>query len=471
MAKLTTVISLLSLLYAGILQANVPVKNTVPALDPSKAVNQPGLAFMQNYKGKNQIKLLNNRFRIDAEVEEIMLLFFRKHGSAPVVLVRPDGSKLYPKDADIKKLTWHDDLAYDLIQLKDPMPGPWQALGKILPDSKILVLSDVELQVDPFPSQVYQYEQIKTQARIVNAGHIINEPGFHEVVRLRAHLYSTNDSDAENFGADIFKLGEFLDNGKDLDERRRDGIFTVAYDVNAVPGRWLPKYKVNAALFSRELEQDPIHILPNPVTLSEKLASEGERYHYVYINVDDSNLNNDELIFQGTIQFPNGETQTFNISQQQKRELEIFQNDYGRFVIETQVFGTDKSGREFVLNLPEFGFVTSMPEMELSLPEEMSAEQQAMEQAAAEQKVIEQQKEEEVPVLLIVIINLAILLFGLLVIWMFVLKRDIPNPMTLIKRKKKVTEDEDTKTEDKEIKKDAKPQSSDDILDLSLPDD
>ena len=43
----------------------------------------------------NEIPLLDNRFRIDHDVDKITLLFFRRQGSPAVVLVRPDGSKIY----------------------------------------------------------------------------------------------------------------------------------------------------------------------------------------------------------------------------------------------------------------------------------------------------------------------------------------------------------------------------------------
>ena len=42
----------------------------------------------------NQIPYFDNRFKIDALVEEITLLFFRKNGTPPIILVRPDGTKI-----------------------------------------------------------------------------------------------------------------------------------------------------------------------------------------------------------------------------------------------------------------------------------------------------------------------------------------------------------------------------------------
>ena len=436
--------------------------------------SMPQLEFMKNFTGKNQIKLLNNRFRVDYEVDEVMLLFFRQHGSAPVVLVRPDGSKIYPRDADKQVIEWHADVSYDLIRLKSPMAGPWQALGRILPESKILVLSDIELQVEPLPENIFQYEQIKSEARVVNAEEMITDGGFRDVISLRAALYSTNDVDAENFGADLFRLGQFRDDGRDLDERPRDGVFTLAYYIDAASGVWLPKYKVQAELFTRELEQDPIRVLPNPISYEAKLAQPGERYHYVDINIDETYLDKSTIVFQGMIRFPNGETQTFNLSELHKRQLEIFQNDYGVYRVMNEVFGTDNFGREFRLKLPPFEFISQEPDLMSAIPDEMSEEQMQMEaEAAAQQQVIEEPKEEPVPVLLLVVINLAILIFGFLVIWLVVLNKSIPNPLNLIKGKKKATSaDEQTPEKEEKVgKKAPEAATSDDILDLSLPED
>ena len=41
---------------------------------------------------QNEIPLLDNRFRIDSQLDEITLLFFRKPGSPAVILVRPMAS-------------------------------------------------------------------------------------------------------------------------------------------------------------------------------------------------------------------------------------------------------------------------------------------------------------------------------------------------------------------------------------------
>ncbi len=57
---------------------------------------------------QNSIELLQNRFRVDFEVEEITMIFFRDFGSAPIVLVQPDGSKIFQSSADDISIFWFD---------------------------------------------------------------------------------------------------------------------------------------------------------------------------------------------------------------------------------------------------------------------------------------------------------------------------------------------------------------------------
>lgn len=448
--------------------------NVTPSqlVDPNKPVNLvPKLEFLKNYDGSNQIKLLNNRFRVDYEVEELMMLFFRKHGSKPIVLVKPDGSKIYTRDADGLELSWHADVNYDLIKIKNPVAGPWQALGRIEKNSRIIVLSDVKLIVDKLPDLIFQYEVLKASARIENANEIIREGGFRNVVRLRSALYSTNDAEQENFGADLHRLGEFFDNGKDLDEKPNDGVFTLSYYIDVVTGDWQPKYTLEAELFGREIMHEPVSVLPNPISYDLTVAGPTERYHYVNVISDPTFINDDKTMFQGTIQFPNGEIQTFSLSEQHKRELEIFQSEFGRFVINTEVFGTDRSGRDFHLKLPPYEFVTTEPQIEAEILPEMTEEQMLAEQARAMQEA--QEKEPEVSIALVVVINLVILVVGFLVIWVVVLQKDIPNPISLIKKKKQGAASGESKDGDKNKaeKKAPDTDSSDDILDLSLPED
>lgn len=460
-------LSILLVLLTFTLTVQADDDKKLPAADPSQTDLPAKLTFIKNYSGSNEVKLLNNRFRVDHHVDEVMMLFFRKEGSAPVVLIRPDGSKIYPKDANAKTIEWQAELGYDLIRLQDPTPGPWQAVGRILPDSKIMVLSDIELQVDPLPNEIFQYEVLKTEARITNANEMIKDGNIRKVVTLKASLYPSNDPNASNFGSDIYRVGEFKDNGKDLDERPRDGVFTLQYYIQTAHGLWSPKFRVLAELFTRELTQEPILVKPSPISFVVDKAVAEERYHYVSIDVNEDGLDNLSLVLQGRVEYPNGDIETFSLQGTQERKVKIFNGEFGRFNVELEVFGNTLNGREFKLLIPPYQFVTLQPEQpkqEVELP--------PMTELPAEPAVIIK-KEPPFPVALVVLTNIVIFAIGFLVIWLFVLKRSIPNPFSKLFKKKepKIEEPEEVKKEEKKPEKVNSPPTSDDILDLSLPED
>ena len=126
-------------LAASVVFGSVAQANQSP--DPESVA---GIELYNN----NQIPLLDNRFRIDSEVEEVTLLFFREPGSPPVILVRPDGSKMYASMAVTGEAEWFDEATYDLIRIVEPMPGPWQAVGQLAEGSKVLIITDFQLEVE-----------------------------------------------------------------------------------------------------------------------------------------------------------------------------------------------------------------------------------------------------------------------------------------------------------------------------------
>ncbi len=106
---------------------------------------------------ESSVSLLDNRFRVDPTIEQISFVIYRKSRSRSVVLVRPDGKKYYSWDHP-ETVSWYEENGMDIISIEDPMPGPWQAVGKVTPRNNIKLLSDLLLHVDKFPNRLYQQE-------------------------------------------------------------------------------------------------------------------------------------------------------------------------------------------------------------------------------------------------------------------------------------------------------------------------
>jgi uncharacterized protein (TIGR03503 family) len=113
--------------------------------------------------------LLDNRFRIDPTIEQITFLIYRSNPSHPVVLVRPDGHKYYASRHP-DNVSWYQEPSMDIVSIDNPMPGPWQAVGKVTPKNNIVLISHLQLSSDTLPMRMYQNEEVKFTARLTVDG-------------------------------------------------------------------------------------------------------------------------------------------------------------------------------------------------------------------------------------------------------------------------------------------------------------
>ena len=325
------------------------------------------LATIEYYKDDNitnQIPYFDNRFRIDAQIEELTLIFYREAGSKPIILVQPDGSKLKSKSIDKDQVEWFDETTFDMIRIKKPMPGPWQAVGRILPNSKIMVMSDVKIEVDPLPPILFAGETLKVTGQLFNGDKAIDNPLFRDVIELDVNFYSTNNSAYENFGVDEIKVSSFRDDGYDLDEYSGDNIFTGEFVFDFVPGEWQPVIFVKLPMATRELRQSPIILKKTPIILSVDMSESEGQFHQINFSIDKAFIDADTLAFQGKVRYPNKQFKSFSIQEGQgdKETLPIEYTEPGIYNVSVSAFGETINGREFRLAVEPFSFNVKVPE-------------------------------------------------------------------------------------------------------------
>lgn len=446
--------------------------------EPEVKLDAESFVLLQELPTKNQIPLFENRFRIDEGVQEITLLFFRRPGSASVVLVKPDGSKLHFNTAKSHGISWHDAQNYDLIKIKQPMPGPWQAVGSLLAESRVMVLTEIELVVEPLPQQLMVGETVKVTARLLNGGEPIEAKEFRDVLSLEVIFISTNKPEFDNFGQGIVQVAQFRDDGKGYDERARDGVFTGEFQLRFAAGEWIPKYIVRTPLYTREIEQAAVRLAPPPIVaeikmspaINEALSTEVAKPHQITFTITDPDIKAQSILLQGRIRYPNGEIADFSLNEvgDSLRQLQLINRGHGTYIVEVMAFGTRIDGREFVLNLPEINFMVPLAEIAVSI-DPLAAEQQP---------IIATEVEKSFPWLLVIVSNIIILLVGVAAIWFVLSDKKVAD--LLFWQKKSVNKGSKqneaagakNKALDPATKSTAqKTDDIDDILDLTLPDD
>jgi uncharacterized protein (TIGR03503 family) len=457
------------------LMLSYPVMAAQSGGEGEESARTDGIAVLGN---QNQLPILDNRFRIDDNVKEITLLFFRERGTPPVILVKPDGSKMYASMALTGEAQWFDETTYDLIKIENPMPGPWQAVGNLTKGSKVLIITDFELNVDDLPPILIQGETIKLTGHVTNNGQPIKARNFKDVITLNVDFVSTNNKKYRNVGAGLEEVTSFVDDGKGYDERARDGVFTGEFNLSFASGEWVPKYYIRTPLMQRELEHDPVMVSPNPIHLSIETTDVADEFHKLKIDIVGDYVDKESIIIQGKVFYPNQEVQSFSITEKsaEQRIFNVINYDFGLYRITLSAFGETVNGRGVMLSIPDFTFAIDPPQLEDTVTPEEAAKAKTL----ADLAIVEAQKPEPEPVdhtMSYIIIGVGYVLFMILGIIIYVvmvrgksLKFKMPSmslPKFSFKRKSKGGDDDD---DDGKGGKGKKSSDDDDILDLSLPD-
>ncbi|WP_038183520.1 TIGR03503 family protein [Vibrio rhizosphaerae] len=215
------------------------------------------------------VSLLDNRVRVDPTISQITFVIYREKPSKPVVLVRPDGTKYYSwRHPD--NVRWYQEPSMDIISIDKPMPGPWQAVGKVTPKNNIRLISNLALTTDQLPLRLYQGEEIKFTARLTSDDKPLTIRDFLERVKLKVTFTKYIENEAQLVKEarptpDV--IGEFADDGRGLDEKPGDGVFTVKLKIFSEPGRYRARITSGNGVFLRAQEQEVL-VYPSPITTS-----------------------------------------------------------------------------------------------------------------------------------------------------------------------------------------------------------
>ncbi|MGM0481607.1 MAG: TIGR03503 family protein [Pseudomonadota bacterium] len=416
MARITVTLLMTFLLLTCLL----PISSASQSQQNSEQQEQSAMTLLDSPMD-NTLPIKGQRFRIDNNVEEITLLFFREKGSDPLIVIRPDGSKWYDNDYPIEKVSWYTDPKFDMIKIKQPEPGPWQVAGRVDEKNKAVIVSEVRFRADALPQQVFQNEQLKVEGVLYNGDEPVETSRFGETVQLSVLFVSANDPDDENFGASPTRVAEFEDNGRDYDEQAGDGIFTGRFNLTLEPGKYLPVFELSTPLYERRQETEVVRVEPQPLQVNFVLAKERGKDNVLEVTVDKTLLKPQSVAINGSVQYPNGEQRRFSVTQLENfpYQIPLANLDYGKHRVDLEVFATSQQQREIKLLLNDLTFISVEPIAEPTA-EELAAE--ARQQAAREAEQARQQRAAEeqqamINLIIIIAINVILILAAVAFVW------------------------------------------------------
>ncbi|MBM4925459.1 TIGR03503 family protein [Vibrio parahaemolyticus] len=340
---------------------------------------------------ESAMSLLDNRFRVDPTIEQITFLVYREQSSQPVVLVRPDGKKYYAWGS-YDNVRWYQEPSLDIISVDNPMPGPWQAVGKVTPKNNIRLISHLKLNTDVFPNRLYNGEALKFTARLTSDDKPLVLRDFLDRVNLRVTFtkFVENEDELIKEARPVpMIIGEFSDDGRGLDEQAGDGVFTVQLPIEVEPGKYRARITSGNGVFLRAQEQ-VILVYPNPVSRTFIQSRSPEKPHQLVVSGEQGMIapgsiavNVEQNAPDGFITYSQGQ-----VSQDGMKTTLNLDNDpeLGKYSWRGEIFATDfATQRALVFPIQEQTF-SVVDEVDLE------AARIAKEAELAEQRRIEMEK-------------------------------------------------------------------------------
>ncbi|OBT00844.1 TIGR03503 family protein [Vibrio tasmaniensis] len=386
------------------------------------------LSFSLHAATESVMSLLDNRFRVDPSIEQVTFVIYRADNSKPVVLVRPDGKKYYAwRNAD--NVRWYEESSMDIISIDKPMPGPWQAVGKVSPKNNIKLLSHLVLDANDFPDKLYQTENIKFTARLTSDGKPLVLRDFLDRVKLKVTFtkFVENEESLVREARPIpVVMGEFADDGSGLDEQAGDGVFTVSLPIDIEPGKYRARITSGNGVFLRAQEQEVL-VYPTPLTTTFIQSRKEGLPHTIVVSGEPGMIAPSSLAVHVEHKAPD-EYVTYKQGRAEvdamKVPLEVpYNGDLGIYSWSGMVYATDASSqRPLIFPITEQSY-SVVEDIDLAESRRLQEEALAEQKRIATELMILQKREDDRQrsMIIIAIGNVVAILLGLL-IW-FVIRK------------------------------------------------
>ncbi|MEW6659738.1 MAG: VWA domain-containing protein [Thermodesulfobacteriota bacterium] len=203
-------------------------------------LHQAFLKFFEVLKGPQLAPLVGNRFLIDPQVQEAILIVTRSQQGQPVILENPKGKKLSPASEGAR---WFSAPTFDMVTLPKPEPGNWTVSGHKDGDGKIILMTDLKLECPHLPEEAGADEDLlagallKDKDQPVTAPEVLNQTTF------------TADLQAEGGKPVQLQMGHPPLEQKDLWPA---GARVAKFPPYNTPGQWQLRIRVLGKTFQRE---------------------------------------------------------------------------------------------------------------------------------------------------------------------------------------------------------------------------
>ena len=161
--------------------------------DTADALNLAFLQALNTAVPQEQIPIEGNGFTVDEGVREFTALIFwgesETSATRELALVRPDDRVVNLSEFP-DNVRWAREAGYDLITVNEPLAGQWRINGELGEGSRVTVVSDLRMVVNPLPPSFTLQEPLKLRVGFFEEGEKITYPDFLGVIEVSLSITS-----------------------------------------------------------------------------------------------------------------------------------------------------------------------------------------------------------------------------------------------------------------------------------------
>ena len=303
------------------------------------------LAAFDNAAPAEQVPLKGNTFAVDSSVEEFTALIFTKPGSAPTHLLSPDGKEYTFADED-PYISWYRSDKYDLITVSKPLEGEWQALADIDPDSRITVVSNLNLVVKPLKNNLYNQEEQELSLLLSENDKTITRSNFLELLDINYQVERLSDSE---------QWQGSLSQGKPP----ANGVYTTKLDMFAEEGNYRLTALVDGKSFSREFSHT--FSVRQPFSVShDKSITNGKTSYQIQVSYYGDDLNRTETKVTALVRDPSrlSSVKGLSLTESDNWILDFLPEDEGTYEVAITIHAVSTTGKKFEVTPDSFAINT-----------------------------------------------------------------------------------------------------------------
>ncbi|MEJ2445549.1 MAG: VWA domain-containing protein [Exilibacterium sp.] len=284
-----------------------------------------------------QVPLQENRFVVDSSIEEFTALIFRKPGSNHTRLVGPDRHE-YSFSKEQSDVSWYRSDDYDLITVQGPLEGEWRVLAAMDPDSRVTVVSNLNLVVKPLKNNIYKGDILPLSLLFQEDGKTIDREEFLKLLDIEATL--SRREPAASWRRSL-----------SAEPPPSNGVFSTTFSMFDEEGYYDLKVLVDGKSFKREFSHTVSVREPFGIELKKDILA-GVTSYVVTVNAYSQTVDRGATHVVARIRDPDGDrsVKPLSLTEVDNWRLKLTPSLEGEYTLGLRITGKDKQGRDFEYN-------------------------------------------------------------------------------------------------------------------------